>query len=255
MSDKKKRDKSRFAGPPFKSLPRSEPNFYHQRKSEIQEVLSRYEEIDQTSQVSKSIFDRPASEWIKTIDVIYDVNVAQLKLDNLNLNKLILIRCTVEEMSIKNSEIEEFIVISSNIKFADFTNANLDNSVMVNVEANNCLFISTSIKFAWLEGNFTDSNFSRSKLVRTIIKGNFANVLFTGANLQDSWMREVNIYSTDFTDANLRGSTGDLTAMNNEITLPDSSIYVPITNDFYKFTKKSQNQNNRQGLDIDHESP
>jgi uncharacterized protein YjbI with pentapeptide repeats len=240
MSDKKR--KNRFIGTldEVHFTPSSSPNFYHRRLPEIQEVLSRYEPIEPMPQMQEGILDKPASEWIQASNILYRMNRTALNLDTLRLNKLILIECSLEEISLRNTVIEEFVVIRGNLQRANFTDASLDKSIMVGVEASEAIFVNAHVCFAWLEGDFSKSNFNHAQLEKTIIKGNFADVSFKGANLEDSWQREVNLYTTDFTDARMKGSVGDLTAMNLKIILPDGSIYIPITNDFHRFTKKAK---------------
>jgi uncharacterized protein YjbI with pentapeptide repeats len=239
---KKKRSRSRFVGDwsELKFHPRTEPNYYQRRLSEFKPLIESYQSNEPNILIEgTTLRSTEAHTWLKTIEIVHNLQLSDINITDAEIKKLVMIDCQVTGINFTNSEIEQFILIRTDISNAKFNYARMNQVIMSEVIARNINFSNAYLNNSWLEGDFSGCQFTNATLQKTILKGNFTRTQFDYADMENSWLREVDIKKSSFIGANIKGMINDLVAPGvHSVTMPDGSLHEPIFNDFYKFSKR-----------------
>ncbi len=238
MKDKKK---NRFLhGGKLICVGKHKPTYYESRLSEVKPLIDSYQSNEPNILIEgTTLRSTEAHTWLKTIEIVHNLQLSDINIADAEIKKLVMIDCQVAGINFINSEIEQFILIRTDISNAKFSNARLNHVIMSDVVARNINFSNAFLNDSWLEGDFSECQFTNATLQRTILKGKFQSVKFDYADMENSWLREVDIEKSSFIGANIKGMRLDLVSPGvHSVTMPDGSLHEPIFNDFYKFSKR-----------------
>jgi len=233
--DKKKLNRFLAGGKLTRNSHSEASNFYQKRLDEIKQLVDYYRSVDPEA-VDLRIPNN--SQSIEKIGIVFNMELKGIDLLESHIKELVVVDCIIADMNCINSHLESFVLINSTITSSTFSHTIFDQIMMRQVVAKDIKFSKSTLNNAWLEGDFAKCKFDNSTLEKAILKGDFTSASFKGANLQNSWLREAMIVGASFKDANIRGIRLDLVEPSiNSVEMPDGSLHVPITNDFYKFSK------------------